>query len=202
MDRKGLELPFSAIITGFFLLAAAVLVYLILYARILDVHVIVLQSDAEIHTIDMAQVLLSSEKLVYSDDGKLYRGIFDKTKLDTQLENLDVWYPDVVAEVGIEDKETGERWKTFLVPDEIGGTSAENLINCLIDTVKIDITMIFRVPRLSPWEWPDLEKCFTENLANQITPYTRDFPVAIRISDNEIHEGRMVVSSRELFFGD
>lgn len=199
MDSKGLELPFSAILTGFFLLGGTVLIYLVVFARILDVNVIVTEYEAEIHAINLAQVLLSSD-LTYSDGYTLHRGLFDKIKLDNGLNKLDIWYPDAIAVVGIEDLETGEQWNTVLTPKIVGGTTANDLIDCLLNTIKIDISMIFRIPPGSPWELPDIAKCFTESIANQFASAVREFPVAIRISDNEIHAGRMKISLRELIF--
>lgn len=194
MDRKGLELPFGAIITGFFLLAVVVLIYLMFFARVLDVHVIVVEYEAEIHTINLAQVLLSSD-IAYSDGYTLHRGVFDKIKLDNELGKLDIWYPDATAVVGIEDLETGEKWKTILAPETVGGTAASDWIDCLLNNIKIDIDMIFR----GLWKWPDLLKCHSE-ISNQLAPAVREFPVAIRISENEIHRGRMMISLVELFF--
>ncbi|MFQ6055348.1 MAG: hypothetical protein ACE5J3_05125 [Methanosarcinales archaeon] len=201
MDRRGLELPFGAIITGFFLLAVAVLIYLVFFARILDLHVIVAEYEAEIHAINLAQVLLSSN-LTYSDGYTSHRGIFDKSKLDNgELNKVDIWYPDAIAVVGIEDLETGKQWSAILTPKNVGGTTASDLIDCLLNTIEIDITIIFRLPRGSLWEWPDLIECVS-GLADQIVPYVRDFPVAIRVSDSEIHRGKMTISLRELVFSE
>jgi len=201
MDRKGLELPFGGIMLGFLVIGSAVIIYLVLYARILDVHVIVAEYEAEIHAINLAQVLLSSD-LAYHDGYTLHRGVFDKFKLDNELDKLDIWYPDAIAVIGIKDLETDEEWSTVLTPKTVGGTAANDLIDCLINTIKIDITMIFRVPSGNPWEWPDITKCFTESIGDQYVPAVREFPIAIRVSDNEIHAGRMRVSLREIIFSE
>lgn len=200
MDRKGLELPFDAVFTGLIVLGAAVFIYLLLFARIQDVHVILAEKEAEIHAINLAQVLLSSN-LTYFDGYAVQRGVFDKKKLDAgQLERLDIWYPDAIAVVGIEDLETGEKWKAVLSPKQVGGVAVSDLLDCLKNTFSLDISMIFRIPNLSPWEWPDMVKC-DARIADEIVPAVRDFPVAIRVSDSEIRSGKMIISLRELILG-
>jgi len=198
MDRKGLELPFGAIITGFFLLAIAILFYLVFIARILDLHVIVKSHEAEIHAINLAQVLLSSN-LAYSDGYTLHRGIFDKSKLDGgELDKLDIWYPDAVAVVEIEDlDDPGKKWTGILASRMIGSTALTDLIDCLINTFNFDLTKIFSIT--GPWEWPDIGKCI-QGLGNQLSSSTREYPVAIRVSDNEIHNGKMLINLVELIF--
>ncbi|MDI6798884.1 MAG: hypothetical protein QMD12_02725 [Candidatus Aenigmarchaeota archaeon] len=198
MDRKGgLKLPFKAVIAGLFVLIVFAVIYLIFVAKYFELHVWIEENEAEIHAINLAQVLLSSD-LTYSDEFTSHRAIFDKSKLDAgRLQGLDIWYPDAIATVGIQDLETGETWSAHLVPNSIRGTTASEILNCLSNTIKIEPGMIFRLPP-GLWEWPDLKKCFGE--VNQRVLSVRDFPVAIRVSDNEIHRGRMVISLRELIF--
>ena len=201
MDRKGLELAFDAVIVGFILLGAVALIYFLFFSRVLNVYAIVAEYEADIHNINLAQVLMSSE-LAYSDGNTVQRGVFDKGKLDAgQLENLDIWYPDAIAVVGIEDLETGEEWKAILSPEKIGGVTVSDVLNCLSDTRNFNVLeLIFRVPLFSPWKWPDLVKCTMEGV-NEIVPAVRDFPIAIRVSENEVHSGNMRISLRELVFG-
>lgn len=202
MDRKGLELAFDAVIVGFIVLGAIALIYFLFFSRILNVYAVVAEHEADIHTINLAQVLMSSE-LAYSDGNTVQRGVFDKGKLDAgQLENLDIWYPDAIAVVGIEDLETGYRWDpVVLAPEKVGGVMMSDVLNCLSDRFDFNVLeMFFRIPAFSPWKWPDLLKCLVEG-ANEIIPVVRNFPVAIRVSENEIHSGNMKISLRELFFG-
>ena len=201
MDRKGLELAFDAVIVGFILLGAVALIYFLFFSRVLNVYAIVAEYEADIHNINLAQVLMSSE-LAYSDGNTVQRGVFDKGKLDAgQLENLDIWYPDAIAVVGINDTETGETWSAVLAPEKVGGVMVSDVLNCLSDTQNFNVfELIFRIPAFSPWKWPDLVKCTMEGV-NEIVPAVRDFPIAIRVSENEVHSGNMRISLRELVFG-
>lgn len=201
MDKKGLELVFNAVIVGFIASGALALIYFLFFSRILNVYAIVAEHEADIHTINLAQVLMSSD-LAYSDGNTVQRGVFDKGKLDAgQLKNLDIWYPDAIAVVGIEDLKTGEKWRAVLAPEKVGGVMVSDVLNCLSDTFDFNVLeMIFRIPNFSPWKWPDILKCGMEG-ANEIVPVVRNFPVAIRVSENEIHSGNMKISLRELFFG-
>jgi len=106
------------------------------------------EDEAEAKTITLAQVLLSSDNLVYTEDDRVFRGIFDEHKLDE-----------------IEDDPT----PLFM---EIGYPDCEHF-------VKIQ----------------DLDDTKTWIIGREIKP-TREFPCAIRYSDEDIHVGRMSIGVR------
>src|SRR3989304_8944980 len=60
----------------------------------LDVTRAVIEFQTERHTINLAQAMLSNEKLVYFDGEHYHRAIFDKEKLDAIMK---------MGDVGIED---------------------------------------------------------------------------------------------------
>jgi hypothetical protein len=214
MNSKGLQLTFAAMIVGFFALMAIVFIYLLFIAKVQDLHVIVKSSDAEIHSITLAQLLLSSDKLVYKDDYRTYRAVFDKDKLDSTLTKVEwimlkdykniaadtgIWYPNAIAIVVIKDLENGYTWGGVIKPPTVSGTAFSNLISCLDETVKVDLGMFFRPFSGLFWEWQDLYyKCPTESVLNRVTPSSKNFPATIRVSDSEIHPAVMVVQTTEV----
>lgn len=116
------------------------------YTTYLDMKIFVKVSEDEREKITLAQVLLSSDMLTYSDENKVHRGVFDKTKLDNlKQEELfkEIGYPDKEYFVKIEERETGNVWKYGKQP------------------------LIYR------------EK--------------RNYPVAIRYSQSDVHTGLMYV---------
>src|SRR3990170_1583390 len=61
MDRKGIEIPFSEVFGGLLLVGAAAFVYFLLYTRIQEVTVLLRVNEAEVHAINLGQVLMSSD---------------------------------------------------------------------------------------------------------------------------------------------
>jgi hypothetical protein len=205
---KGLELTFSAVLVGLFVIGIYALLNFMFIGKIADIHTIVVESESEVHVINLGENLLSSN-LTYSDGNLIYRAMFDRSKLYAYLgnglipKNLDIWYPDAIAIVGIRDLETGEKWSAILIPKKVKNTAMDEVIDCLLNTIKIDITMLFRVYPQFPWfptilwEWPDLDKCRIE-FTTQLKPSVRGFPITIRVAENEIHSGVMIIALTEL----
>ena len=170
-------------------------------------------SDVERHAITMANILLSSKNLTHSDGNKFLRGIFDKEKLDKSLlkqesildilnlrnsaRDLGIAYPNSIAFVRVSDLETNDAWYVSLIGEStIEGSSMIKRFDCLWNNMKIDVTMLFRIPAFSPWEIWDLRKCEMV-YASSSGVSTQGFPVAIRVSDSEVHVGVMVVELTE-----
>jgi len=66
--RKGIASWIAQMITALFAIGAVAFLYFLIYSRSFDIHAIVLSAEAQRHTINMAQILLSSDKLVYEED--------------------------------------------------------------------------------------------------------------------------------------
>ena len=197
-------------------------VYFLWIENYIDVKVIVSEFQVERRAINLAQAMLSHEKLAYNDGERFYRAMFDKEKLDrimvkgavnptvflsanSELSNLA--YPDSVAYIVVQNLETGEVWSAMLSgPVTLQGTSYQNFIACMTKNLKIDFGSIFRIPSgpLAAWDVWDLQKCTSlidkkkyENFfASQSDITQRGFPVAIRSGD-EINVGRIHVGLME-----
>ena len=145
MKNKGQATSLSQILASLVIifLIASLLFYF--FKGHFYIGVTVKEDEIESRTITLAQVLLSSDKLVYMEEDRIYRGIFDKDKLDDVRDNpnplLDeISYPDSEYYVMIKDLDNKNTW----------------------------------------------------TIGNRVKS-TRNFPVAIRYSDEDIHVGRMSV---------
>jgi len=210
---KGLALSFSQMLMMFVILGCIIIVLALFFGGYFDTHTMVEGSDVERHAITMANILLSSKNLTHSDGNKFLRGIFDKEKLDKSLlkqesildilnlrnsaRDLGIAYPNSIAFVRVSDLETNDAWYVSLIGEStIEGSSMIKRFDCLWNNMKIDVTMLFRIPAFSPWEIWDLRKCEMV-YASSSGVSTQGFPVAIRVSDSEVHVGVMVVELTE-----
>jgi hypothetical protein len=210
---KGQAFSFSQMLMMFVILACIIIVLALFFGGFFDTHTMVEGSDVERHAITMANVLLSSRNLAYSDGSKNLRGIFDKKKLDKNLlkeessldilglrnsaRDLGISYPNSIAFVRISDLETNDVWYVSLVgKSTVEGSSMTDYFECLWNNMKIEPQMLFRIPNLSPWKIWDLRKCYMV-YASSSGVSTQGFPVAIRVSDLEVHVGAMVVELTE-----
>lgn len=98
---------------GLMIIIFSVLLYYFGVGRLLSIQVTVQSSELDRRAVDFAQVLLSEDSLVYLDGDIVYRGIFDASKLDNNLESLDerIGYPDDLVIISVEDLENGETWE-------------------------------------------------------------------------------------------
>lgn len=92
---KGIALTISAALESLFVLGIIAFIYWFFLSRILDIRVSVMEATAERHAINLANVLISSEKLAYKDNGKISRGILDASKLDNVFINKNDFLADV-----------------------------------------------------------------------------------------------------------
>ncbi len=66
--RKGIATWIPLVLTALTAIGAVALLYFLLFARYFDIQAIIQSAEVQRHTINMAQVLLSSDKLVYEED--------------------------------------------------------------------------------------------------------------------------------------
>jgi hypothetical protein len=217
---KGTSLGPVYMITMLVAIGSLILLVAMFFRGFFETTTIVNENEVERHAIIMGNILLSSNKLVHSDGNKNFRGVFDKEKLDKVLlkvnsisgtedmknpaKEIEVAYPNSVAIVRIWDLETGNGWYASLVGESVmEGYSSVKALECLFGKIKIDLTTIFRMPLLSsgqiaplPWSQEDLKKCQLTYFSSSGVS-TQGFPVAIRVSDSEVHIGTLIVNLME-----
>lgn len=114
MRNKALSLTTIMAIGSLIVLGAIIILGFQEIKSFLDMKILVKISEDERNKITLAQILLSSDMLAYSDENKVHRGIFDKAKLDS-LKQVDLFkeisYPDKKYYIKIEDMENGNVWK-------------------------------------------------------------------------------------------
>ena len=213
---KGLEIGIESFIGGMLVLGLIVVIFNLFIGRYFDIKTILNENAVDRHAIAFGNVLLSSDKIAYSDDMRTYRGIFDKIKLDEEMINQnnfmdfmkifqqsemlkEISYPDSLIGVNVVDKETGESWMLFGYGKmSIQAFSSTVYGECLFNKLKPDAQTVFRalsntlvfgpVGLTKIWDNYDLKTCENE-LGDRLGTSYNTFPVAIRISDNEVHAG-------------
>jgi hypothetical protein len=224
--NKGLTLSVSLILGGLFAIGLVGLIYWIFISRILEVHVAIDEYTNERHAINLANLLLSSEKIVYEKEGKLMRGIVDSKKLDNIFSressfdinnpiDIGIGYPNSITIVRIIDLETCsisgdcKGWAAALVgPTSLEGLSIVKFANCLSEHVKLDIGSIFRWvfggAIMGLWQPWDLKNCVQNTVPPSIKSLfttseisSEGFPVLIRYQNSELHLGRMSIAIGE-----
>lgn len=203
LRAKGISTVLLQVLVGLLTIGICALLVFFIFGKYFDIHLIVLSSEVERHTINLAQLLLSSEYLVYGEDGifnKSYK-IFDRNKLDLQLGtsistltkdseiNREIGYPNSVHIIYVEDFSNNKKW--FLV----GGSSttaeefsAVEYINCLISKLPSNI---FDIAFPYIWDKWDVYSCELR-VSKKIGTFVKSFPVAIRDGD-ETHLGRLTI---------
>lgn len=175
---KGITLTFQSVLVALFVIGVASYILYQTWINFLQLHVIVSENEVERRTINIANVLLSYEDLVYIDD-TINRGIFDAEKLDsltkylknpntpeytnTLIEaviNSEEWrigYPNSYIIFVVIDLESCVRgcsgWVgAFKGPFTIKAAYTSRFINCLADPNNIDLSVntIFRTLTTGP----------------------------------------------------
>jgi hypothetical protein len=223
--NKGLTLTVSLILGGLFAIGLIGLIYWIFISRILEVHVAIDEYTNERHAINLANLLLSSEKIVYEKEGKLMRGILDSEKLDNIFSkessfsvanpiDIGIGYPNSITIVRILDLESCSSFgdckgwvATLTGPTSLEGLSIAKFANCLSEHVKLDIGLIFRWAFgsiMGLWQLWDLKNCVQNTVPPSIKSFftnseisSEGFPILIRYPNGELHLGRMSVAIGE-----
>jgi len=209
IKKKGQATWITQVLTALLAVGVVAFLYFLLFGRYFDIHAIVVSNEAKRHVINMAQVMLSSDKLVYEEDfggmKRFHRGVFDKNKLDEQLMRhiLDIKesevreeisYPNTGTQIVVNDLELNKSWTLVF-----GGPGLENqveFIDCLHQNIEPNIFVwVFNFP-LSPWNLWDLVECIG-TYETKIGIFEKDFPVLI--NDNGVlHAGRLFIRVMEL----
>ncbi|MHA1828276.1 MAG: hypothetical protein ACTSX6_06470 [Candidatus Heimdallarchaeaceae archaeon] len=167
--NKGLALTVSAVLTGLFFVGAAAFLYWFILSHFLTIRTVVSQAETERHAMNLANVLISSEKLAYVKDGKIYRGVLDSRKLDsfftkkggtqdvgsseyidallTDVKEIDLGYPNTFNLVNIIDLSSCDQegncavWSTSLLgPITVERSKVMNFLDCLKQSFDNDVT--------------------------------------------------------------
>lgn len=193
--NKGLAITLNFILGALFAVGILGLILWLFISRILEIHVAVLEYTNERHTINLANALISHEKLAYENDGKIARGILDSEKIDkvflkeeeflfnptvSTKETIDLGYPNSVAIVRIIDLEdcSPNNCRSWVLdlhgPISIQGLSLVKYFNCLQEHIKIDWGLIFRFAfgkLLGFWQPQDLANCAVNNVPPSIKSF-------------------------------
>lgn len=163
---KGLSLVVSAVLGALFTIGVIALFYWLFLSKILEIHVAIDEATTERHAINLANVLISSEKLAY-EDGKIQRGVLDSNKLDNLFIKKDTFlsdvsryilpvdigigYPNTLNLVEVLDLEKCDNigncdgWIASLSgPISLEGLDIVKFATCLAENIKIDVGSIFR----------------------------------------------------------
>jgi hypothetical protein len=211
MNRKGIATWISQVIIGLLAIGCVAFLFYLFIGRYFDIHSIIVSNEAQRHAINMAQVLMSSDKLVTEDvfaDGtkRYHRGVFDSSKLDVQfatskadagkasMVSEEIYYPNIGAQVVVSDMISKKNWAL-----SIGGSGLDNVgqfLGCLRD--HIDVFGWAFNPARGPWSSWDTMECF-DTYGTKVGVFERDFPVLIYDSaSGQYHPGRLYVRLMEM----
>lgn len=216
LGRKGIATWITQLLTAFAAIGIVAFLYFLMYGRYFELHSIIQSNEAKRHTINMAQVLLSSSRLVYEEEvggmKRFHRGVFDKDKLDEQLINGDyfavhktvtkdseirreVSYPNTSTEIIVHDIDSGDRW--ILSFGGIGFEGINEFFTCLYNNIDKGF---FGFPKpyniFGLWDWWQAKECF-DTYKTKIGVFQKDFPVLIK-DDEALHAGRLFIRVIEL----
>lgn len=217
--NKGIALTISSVLGSLFAIAIMGLLYWLFLSRILEMHVAVDEATNELRAINLANLLISSEKIAYQRDGKIMRGILDAEKLDDLFvkkqefladakalfrpKDIGIGYPNslnLVRVVDLEDCDSNgcRGWIAFLsAPLSLEGLSIDKFLVCLGEHVKPDLGAVFRQ---SLWQPIDVEDCVKNTVPASFkflfttSEISSDgLPVLIRYKNGKLHVGKIAV---------
>jgi len=115
VGSKGVRLGIPEFIFVLFTIGIVLVLYYFVYLRLFDIRLDVNDADVSRHAYTLANVILSSDKLIYNDGSQSYRDILDAKKLDDVKNNQQLLfdhlgYPASSTEVTIKDLDTGNEW--------------------------------------------------------------------------------------------
>lgn len=168
MLRKGVSQVFVMAIVAMLGLAISIVIFFFFFGNIFIITPILQENEVQRHSIILANIYLSSEKLTYFDGYRSYRGVFDKSKLDNEMVNQgnalsfsDVFqksdllqedsYPNSVVTITVTDVENNNEWYLSGTGNiQASGTAAQSFFQCMVSHIKIDSASIFRALRPTP----------------------------------------------------
>jgi hypothetical protein len=192
---KGIVITLSAILEGLFFIGIMGFLYWFFLSRILELHVAIEEFTNERQTINLANLLISSEKIAHEKDGGIMRGVLDAEKLDSvfikrtdfvsdvqalfQPIDIGIGYPNSINIVRVVDLEKCDSsgncdgWIAVLSsPVTLQGLSITKFNSCLSEHVKLDLGSVFRWifggPLLGLWQPWDLKNCVQNTVPSGI----------------------------------
>jgi hypothetical protein len=210
MGSKGIATWISQIIIGLLAIGCVAFLYFLFIGRYFDIHSVIVSNEAQRHAINMAQVIMSSDKLVVEDkfdDGtkRYHRGVFDSSKLDRQfatskadagkvgMVSEEIYYPNIGAQIVVNDMYNNRNWAMA-----IGGSGLDNVgqyLNCLWTHIDLFNLVVLHA---GPWNDWDATECYG-TYATKIGIFEKDFPVLIYDSaSGQYHPGRLFVRVMEM----
>jgi len=203
MKSKGISTTMIQILTALLVLGLIAVFWFMLIGYYFDVEAAVISAEVERHNLNLAQVLISSPRIAYSDGDKIYRGILDWDKVNSQLVSgsellNEIGYPNSVMVIGVKNLDTGDSksivyFGSFSIP----GLNIFDFIACMQSAININIDMIFRIPPGSLWYISDIVACEVTE-ASKYGTEVRSFPISIR-KNGEVHPGVLIVTLLELW---
>jgi len=222
INQKGISQVFVMALFAMVGLAISIVIFFYFFGHLFIIIPILKENEVERHSIILANLFLSSDKLTYSDNFRSYRAVFDKDKLDNELIDektalsffniaqkstlLDeISYPNSIVVATIADTENNNKWYIFSKgKSQWAGTAAQSYFECMISHIRIDPASIFRAirhgipnPIDAFWKDYDMEACQQVFNSKQGVVAFKTFPVSIRYSDNDIHLGILSLSLAE-----
>jgi hypothetical protein len=109
----------------------------------------------------------------------------------------EIGYPNAAIALYVKDFVTGDEWNlAYSGPSDISTNRLVSGVNCLVSKIKLDITILFRIPP-TPWETFDFVSCVSSDMSSYGSA-VRSFPVAIK-DGNSVHAGVIKVAIYELW---
>ena len=216
MSKKGIATWIAQTLVGLFAVGCVAILYFFIFTRYFDVQFMVIGNEAKRHTINIAQVLASSDKLVYEEsfsDGtkRFNRAIFDKNKLDEQMVNSEYFnnynlvtkdseiseelgYPNTTIDIIVYDSYTASRWVLSIIGPGIG--DRDELSTCLSNKINSNFFSQGLPDIFTLWEWWQTEQCF-DKYEPKVGTYQKNFPALIKDEEGS-HAGHLLVRLTEI----
>lgn len=155
LRSKG-DITINAIVVGLLTIALVAISYYMLISKIIEVHTVTKEYETERHAINLANVLISSDLLAYEENGKIYRGVLNASKLDELMyrkndflsniraflepKDMNIGYPNSYMIVEIIDLDTCnggtcDGWIVSLKSPEFLGLDLKKFVSCLGERV-------------------------------------------------------------------
>ena len=110
---KGQYKMLSDMFGGLVIIALCIAIFFLFIGYYVIIKGIVSGADDERKAINLGQVLISSDKLAFSDENRVYRDILDKEKLNNFNSNdffEEIGYPNYIYFFEVYDLDSGEKW--------------------------------------------------------------------------------------------
>jgi len=205
LSKKGISAVVAKLLGVLIYIGFLVAFVVMFISGYLDIHEIVQEATVERHAINLGQSLLAYPRLTYIDENFVHRGVFDKSKIEQQLQDgseltEEIGYPNSIIFIGIRDYKNSWNPAIKYKGPEIFGGLAYDYIKCLWDEAidSVNPTMVFQQYLL--WTQYELDEC--ESIAtSKFGTSTKVFPILIRDDegDSQIYPAALYVTVKEAF---